>query len=120
MAFQTLLPIANRGPASLQAGPVNDPGTIAAIAFRLPHQNWTDPTRRITVTLEETRNGGATWLLVYRNTWAGGALDRNGAPLVPAFRVSFGPEEIFQRQLRAVIDYTGVVRHGVEYEVVFR
>lgn len=124
MAFVQLLPMQNHS-TPVTAGPVDDPNTIAKIAFRFQTSNFTDPARSFTATMEESRDGGATWLFAAGDTWRGDpswgtAANRDGSIRWPYFQLDMAPEEQYQRQWRASLTYVGTVRHSVEVEVINR
>lgn len=124
MAFQQLLPIQNHS-QPLTAGPVDDPNTIARIDFRFQTANFTNPANTMTLAIEESRDGGATWRFAGGDTWSGStdwgtATNRDGSIRWPHKDIELGVEENFQRQWRARMTYVGTVRHGVEVEVTNR
>lgn len=124
MAFQQLLPMQNHS-QPVTAGPVNDPNTIAILTFRFQTSNFTNPAQQMTLAIEESRDGGTTWLFAAGDTWNGSSVwgtptNRDGSTKWPRLELSLAAEEQYQRQWRASLTYLGTVRHGVEVEVTNR
>lgn len=121
MATQTftVLPLANRT-GTIQSPAVDWPTQVKSAVLRISSTTYTDPATGIDMSLEESRDGGTTWLFLAGVSGSrGGQLDKFGNPAQPGMRVSLDDAELaIPRKIRGKIVVTGTVRFSVLVDIL--
>jgi hypothetical protein len=119
MASQPIhvLPVAKRS-GTIQSNPESWPTGVQSALFQVVSTTFTDPATSLELILEESRDGGATWLFMAGSGVVVGGQTFKGQPLVPAMNVELDPNELdIVRQVRGTINIVGTVRFGLDITI---